>query len=281
MNDLLFYYDHFASRPRGGYDKVNITKDGKIFYVHLSLLNQFLDDYAQHEEQFGLITEGGDLCIHENAGEIVIANSHGSDIISVISKNKLVNKNIKFWFSTNNNTFSIPINNIPLGFWRKINLIPEIKKQEDKINKILMCFNPNNHPNLRYPLLDKYVHDKNVEYLEFPRGKEHNQHIPQETTQAHLHLLSAINSFKYVLCPQSNGLDTNRLWECELLDTVPITSMLPYYRNIRPFLNIMSFDLLNLNTDMIVNGTKTLVNKKYFLLESYWLAQIKHLQEKL
>lgn len=272
MNDLIFFYKHFASEPRGGWDKINIEKVDGVYYVHISLIEFFLDNYANKEKDIVLVTEGSDLCIHDTNGEIHIANTNKSDTACRFSRSKV--HNIKHWFSTNNNSV-LPINSIPCGFWRKINEIPNIKSQEEKKNKILFCCNPANNMSIRVPLHNKFFNDPNVEIVDFPKTSETNQSDWSKTTMSHSFLLNVVNDYKYVICPESNGLDTNRLWECTLLNSVPLTNNLRFYNNIRYMTNLMSYNLLNLDTDTIINNTKNVCDKTHYLTNNFWINKIK------
>lgn len=269
MNDLIHFYKHWASEPRGGWDKVNITKHDGVYYVHIALLERFLDTYAKNEKNIVLVTEGSDLCIHENHNMIHIANTNLTDRVSFFDKKKVAN--IKYWFSTNNNSKTLSVNSIPCGFWRKINTLPEPKSE--KKNRILLCCNINNNIHIRLPIFKKFSNDKNVDIIELPQIIEDASDW-SKTTEAHKYLLDLVNEYKYVICPESNGIDTNRLWECSILNSIPLTNPLYFYRNIEYMTNAISTNLLEIDTEVIINNNYIAIDKKEYLTNQYWLNAI-------
>ena len=263
MNDLLFFFEHWMSIPRGGWDSLTTVKDGNTFYVHTTKLEQFLDKYAESERNFVLVTEGSDMCLYEDKNDIIVCNGQEYDIACRFNKNKL--KNIKRWFATNNNT-KLPIYTVPCGFWRKITYIPNEIKFDNKINKILLCCSTSGNPAIRSPIKSRFQYDKNVKYYDMPNFEDENSQNRSLTTPSHLHLLSMVNSFRYMFCPESNGLDTNRLWECLLLGVIPIVNNLNFYQNIRNISNIIIRNILKLNTLEIINLYQRLdLQKTYHL----------------
>jgi len=51
--------------------------------------------------------------------------------------------------------------------------------------------------------------------------------------------------YRYCICPEGNGLDTHRLWECFYLRIIPVMLYSPFSMNIR---NKTGFPMILLNS---------------------------------
>ena len=71
--------------------------------------------------------------------------------------------------------------------------------------------------------------------------------MPNRDYQSYLYLLS---SYKFAICPEGNGLDTHRFWECLYLKTIPICLKNPitkYYSKLFPIYLLDDWNDLDLN----------------------------------
>lgn len=72
--------------------------------------------------------------------------------------------------------------------------------------------------------------------------------LPNRDYQSYLSLLS---SYRFAICPEGNGLDTHRFWECLYLKTIPICLKNPitvYYKQFFPIYLLNDWNELNLET---------------------------------
>jgi hypothetical protein len=62
--------------------------------------------------------------------------------------------------------------------------------------------------------------------------------------------IDALSRFKFAICPEGNGIDTHRFWECLYLKVVPICPrniITEYYSKIFPVILLNKWENLNLN----------------------------------
>jgi hypothetical protein len=63
--------------------------------------------------------------------------------------------------------------------------------------------------------------------------------------------IQSLSSFKFAICPEGNGIDTHRFWECLYLKVVPICPrniITEYYSKIFPVVLLDKWEDLNINT---------------------------------
>ena len=78
-------------------------------------------------------------------------------------------------------------------------------------------------------------------------SKKGIENLPNRDYQSYLFLLS---SYKFAICPEGNGLDTHRFWECLYLKTIPICLKNPittYYKQFFPIYLLDDWNGLDLN----------------------------------
>ena len=154
--------------------------------------------------------------IHPKINNEYVLITHNSDEkIDIIDKDYADEKIIN-WYAQN---LTIPADKqflpLPIGFenrrylnnGRLKNLDYVKNKEVIKKNKIISSFNTNTN----FPLRN------NLETLvkEIPD-------IDQKKFETPFDYLNCLNKYKFVLCPEGNGLDTHRIWEALLTKTVPI-----------------------------------------------------------
>lgn len=95
-----------------------------------------------------------------------------------------------------------------------------------------------------YQVLSKYSQkNQNSVYFNFNVETCPNKRIPcrnilinkglkeQENTDFKTHL-QRLQTYEYCICPEGNGPDTHRLWECIYMDVVPIVLKTPFIENL-------------------------------------------------
>jgi hypothetical protein len=105
------------------------------------------------------------------------------------------------------------------GFWHK-QLLDEGKQERDKEFLCYLCFTCSTHPSREHLLRllgDKgYVCNLNKKNFGRPTWPVFCGTVPVDINYEHT------NKSVYALCPQGEGVDTHRFWECIYLNTIPI-----------------------------------------------------------
>lgn len=181
------------------FDKIiNINKDKIIVYGRPNFVNILFESQILrfYENRIILITHNSDYGIYNEIPGLYLQFSQN---VSVESKN----------------IFSLPIGlenayNFPeIGKINKMKLkLNEIKHD---INLVYMNHTISTNPQVRGPLYKMYG---KAEHFTVDWNK--NNGIEFES------YLDNIYNHKFVICPQGNGIDTHRTWECLYLGTIPI-----------------------------------------------------------
>ncbi len=143
---------------------------------------------------------------------------------------------------TNNKVFPLPIgiaNSMwPHGNLNNWNII--LKKQIKKENMIFFNFSINTNRKIRLECYNKII-SKNIKFI---------QNITNQ-----LNYLDLLGTYKFCICPEGNGIDTHRFWECLYLKVIPIclnSHLINHYSKIFPIIildNWEDLDINNLNYD--------------------------------
>ncbi len=229
-------------------DKVFLKTDLKDIYfktIHPNIKNQYI-----------LITHNSDENITEH-------DIHNAD------------KKIIHWFAQN---LSIPTNEkfsfLPIGFEnrRYINngKIKNLKKANlinvEKKDKILSSFNVDTNFLVRNDLISMIDDFQYIENKKFQTPEEY---------------INKLSEYKFVLCPEGNGIDTHRIWEGLLTKTVPILINSSFSQNLKklniPILILKNWsELKHLNDKNIYTTYKEFENFEFekFVTISYWNKNI-------
>ena len=131
---------------------------------------------------------------------------------------------------------------IPIGIansmWKHGNLqawknILEDSSPDTKTNHIYFHFNIHTNVNLRSTCFKEMI----------------NKNIPVQNSFEYEEYLRRLQTFKYGICPEGNGIDTHRFWECLYLKTIPICTrnhVTVYYSQYFPVVLLDSWDMLNI-----------------------------------
>jgi hypothetical protein len=238
-----------------------LNNGDNIFYCNTHDVNNFLKNINFNHE-FILITHNSDGKILEGGSEFPNADTN------------LIPNNLKFWFGQNVCVKHEKICSLPIGLenseWfphlKKIEKIQN-KKDELKNFKNLLYINHNilTNPTERQKPYDIF---KDVKWVTTEYG---NNGFNFDTYLDNLH------SHKFVLCPEGNGTDTHRTWECLYLGTIPIEKRNKnnsYYTDL-PICFVddwedINEDFLNKEYDRI-NNSKFNIEKLNF---TYWVDKI-------
>jgi hypothetical protein len=188
-------------------------KEVNIVYTHM-MYAAYLISIIQHlGKKFILITHSCDCRIEND--KIIRPNGCGIDQYSDLYK---LPNNIIAWYSKNVNTINSRIKSIPIGL-ENDRWFPQLHKKEKMIEKLdeppmvknlaYMCHNQNTHPERK----ELYGLFKGKFWITIEQGSNGSKFDEY---------LDNIYHHQFVICPQGNGIDTHRTWECLYTRTIPI-----------------------------------------------------------
>lgn len=177
---------------------VDQLKNGSIIYTHTVYVKSLLD-------------------IIQNQDKNVIIITHNYDWN--INSTHIVPNNVIKWFAQNVDVNNPKLESIPIGLENRWWFV-DVRKKEKMLNKLdspkifnnLVYVNHNINTNppkrtLPYQLLE------NKSYATIKHGLN---------GQGFDEYLDDIYNHKFVICPEGNGIDTHRTWECLYVNTIPI-----------------------------------------------------------
>jgi len=169
-----------------------MLKEGDIIYTHSFFIEQLFN--LPIENNYILITHNSDINIDFPPRD-----------------------NILMWYTQNVNIKHERITSIPIGLendcWypeKKIKMFAKLKEKKEYKNMIYVNFNIENNPEAR---------TKPYEWLKDRRWATIEQGRNGQDIDGYL---DNIYNHPFVVCPEGNGIDTHRTWECLYLRTIPI-----------------------------------------------------------
>ena len=223
--------------------------DNDIIYTHTFFAKSLFARLSKLDKQVRVITHNADTA---------------ADLIPP--------DNVKMWWSTNVNIQHSRVRSIPIGLendiWfpeKKIKMAQIVKKPKKFKNMLYMNHNVKTNPAKRQRPYDILQYEPWVTVEYGSNGKGFDEYLDN------------IYNHPFVVCPEGNGIDTHRVWECLYLKTIPIQ-----VRNINnqfytdlPILFINDWDELNdkfLNDQyMSIMDAKWDLSKLQF---EYWRDEI-------
>lgn len=213
--------------------------------------------------------------IHPNIKNKYILLTHNSDENIVTEDTKYIDEKIIHWFAQNltiseNDKLSL----LPIGFENRLYLnngkVKNLKiienNQNTKINKILSSFNVNTNFHARNELLKIVPKYKNIDNRLFDTPLDY---------------LNNLKKYKFLVCPEGNGVDTHRIWEGLLARTVPIMLDGVFAQNLKskgvPLVLLKDWsELANYNVEKIEENYKVFENINFdeFTKISFWMKKI-------
>jgi hypothetical protein len=239
--------------PKGDYRYLINTLDkrslnnGDIIYTHSFYAKQ-LFEYLPRDKKITVITHNSDLNIDFPPPDNVL------------------------WYTQNVNIKHPRIKSIPIGLendhWypeKKTRLFEKLKKPKVYRNMLYMNHNTGTNPARLIP----YKLFENESWVTAERGRN-GQDINN--------YLDNVYNHPFVICPEGNGMDTHRTWECLYLRTIPIEK-----RNINnqfytdlPICFVDEWE--EINEIFLFNEFKRMVAVKWNLAKlnfDYWKNEIK------
>lgn len=200
ISDFTYIPKVADKEPDGLINTLNpyLLKDGDIVYTHTKYVHRLFE-------------------ILNILKTKVVVVTHNSDTNA--TANESIPSNVIHWFTQNVNTENPNISSIPIGLenshWvQKSKKLEKMvaKTTEPKLNKNLIYINHNIQTNVKerksiYTLLQnkkwcttQYGHN-GIDFDAYLDGIYHHQ---------------------FVACPEGNGIDTHRTWECLYMGSIPI-----------------------------------------------------------
>lgn len=134
---------------------------------------------------------------------------------------------LRTWFGQNVITYLPKLEVLPIGFanaqWPHGNLsifsdMKFLESLNDKPNDIYFCFQIGTNQ------------EKRNECYHAMTGK-----IPQLENVSPLENIRRLTTYQFCICPEGNGADTHRIWECLYLKVVPIVKKSPFINNLKRY----------------------------------------------
>jgi len=195
----------FASKVKRGDDYYHLPntydpekiKNGDIIYTDTGYAKELLELIKKLDKEIILITHNGDTSV---------------DIAPP--------DNIIRWYTQNVNIIHPRVESIPIGMENDL-WFPEVQKKEKMLNRLMkpkeyrglmyMSHSIATNPEIRSKLYDMF---EGRPWVTTVRGSNRACWFDQ--------YLDNIDSHKFVISPQGNGLDTHRTWECLYVESIPI-----------------------------------------------------------
>ena len=247
------FADHVVDDTRQPFD-AKAVDDGDVIFLKTKYLKKFLKYmHPKIQQRYVLITGNGD---EEAPGEFA----------HLLDDKKLIR-----WFAMNTTIdhpklVTIPIGAGDMGPDNKERLLHKMMCNPPKKRELLyLNFRPDNHFERAKALA--YFEDQAFCFVDSPCYREL--------------FFERVAAAKYTLCPRGNGLDTQRVWECLLLGSIPVlksNELDPLYADL-PVLIVQEWSAVT--ATLLENSYDELCSGSYNwekLTAAYWLKQIK--QEK-
>lgn len=172
------------------------------------------------------------IIFHNSDG--AFKNEHKS-LLQISNVNKIFTQNLSI--KSEDRIIPLPIG-IANSMWRHGNLniwkqILETNSLVNKPNSIYFNFNINTNTVKRKKCYDIIT----------------SKTIPNLPNTDYLNYLTILSSYKFAICPEGNGLDTHRFWECLYLKVIPIclkNHITEYYSKNFPIVLLDDWNELNI-----------------------------------
>jgi hypothetical protein len=170
-------------------------KDGDIIYTHTMFVKQL-------------------FLVVRNIDKKLTIVSHNCD--TAVDSSFIIPANVVKWYSQNVNITDPRVESLPIGL-ENSRWFPEVRKKE----KILAKLNdPREYRNLVY--MSHNIATNPDERLRLYQLYQNEPWVTSKSSGGFDQYLDNIYNHKFVICPEGNGIDTHRTWECLYVGTIPI-----------------------------------------------------------
>lgn len=177
---------------------VSLLKDNNIIYTHTFYAKQLFEIIRQVDKRVVIITHNSDQNIDDSF---------------------ILPDNVIKWYAQNVNVLNPRIESIPIGLendrWhpalhKKEKMIAKYKEGYNYKNLLYINHNVSNNPSKRKVVYDLYRGRRWVTCAEGKNGEGFDDYLDN------------MYNHKFMACPEGNGMDTHRTWECLYMGTIPI-----------------------------------------------------------
>jgi hypothetical protein len=229
-----------ALQEYGRFVNVESWPDYVKIFIKTDLVPQSISFLKELKSKFHLLTGASDICINE----------HPDVVSEILSYTKIVS-----WVGNNLDEVDPKMLSIPIGFPRSeiagnTSIAAYFIKPSKKKIHILMTWNGDTSPK-RKALKDLIAQDIDKRIFVQTQRLNFEGYVQQ------------LNESVYVICPQGNGIDTHRVYETILSDSIPVVLKSPLWKMHREIgciiLNNWSEVFhLPLNTELKIDKSKAL-----------------------
>ena len=202
------------------YDKLANTadwhnvKEVTVVYTHTMYVNSLFDIIRHLGRTFIVITHNSDCRIEEQG--IVTADGKSN---ACLVEPYVIPDNVFRWYSSNVNVVHPKIAPIPIGLENKMwrTKVPKVEMMVEK------CKQLKEHKNLLYinHSIGTNVKQRQEPYKRF-EGENWATVVRGKNGDDFASYIDDIYNHKFMICPEGNGIDTHRTWECLYMSTIPI-----------------------------------------------------------
>ena len=173
---------------------MRLLRDNDIIYTHTFFVKSLFERLKKTDKK-------------------VIVITHNADTPADITPPD----NVKIWWTTNVNIQHERVRSIPIGLendiWfpeKKLKMAEITKKPKRFKNLLYMNHNIQTNPAKRQPPYDILGDQSWVTVERGSNGKGFDSYIDN------------LYNHPFVVCPEGNGIDTHRVWECLYISTIPV-----------------------------------------------------------
>ena len=230
-------------------NKINENKKNIIIFIYTHILHEYFSSIIKVLKlinfKFNLVLHNSDNSFEEKHLKLFEINN----------LNKIFTQNLNVNYSEKIIPIPIGIANSqwPHGDLNSLNRILSILEKYKKNKTFYLNFRIKNNRKKR-----------NLCYEKIKKSKFDIEEIPKLEYPEYLKCLVC---YKFAICPEGNGLDTHRFWECLYLKVIPVclkNQITIFYNQYFPILLLNHWDEINnINIDEIYNNADW---KNYHLL---------------
>jgi len=226
-------------------------KGCNLIYTHTMYVKMLFDIIQHLGKKFIIITHSCDISIEDYGTR----RPDGKGALSLVEKFEIPDNVIK-WYSKNVNTTNPKVESIPIGlendWWckkilKKEKMLAKLDEKRKVKNLVYMNHTVKTNPEKRAELYEIF---KDTPWVTIDKGS--NGHRYEK-------YIDNVYNHKFVFCPEGNGMDTHRTWECLYMGTIPIEK-----RNIN---NQFYTDLPICFVDDWKQVTKTFLDQEYIRIK--------------
>ena len=178
---------------------INKLKDFDIIYTHTFYVKQLFDVISRVDKKLIIITHNSDQNIDDSY---------------------IVPDNVVRWFAQNVNVISPKIESIPIGLENNRWFLSERKKEKMAEKYYKERMHMKNLVYINHNVANNPVQRGGI--YELFQGKGWATIKDGRNGHAFDNYLDNVYNHKYMICPEGNGMDTHRTWECLYMGTIPI-----------------------------------------------------------